>query len=384
MLLRTAEGLGIRVQSLQHVLEGYKIAPEIAKHGASCSTFADWWAYKVEAFDAIPANAALLHEAGANTVIKSDDWELIRHLYHEASKTLRYGNMPPDAALQAITRNPARELGLADRMGTIEPGKDADFAMYSRHPFDVLTRCDYTFIDGELYFSRADAPRVDGQQSGVEGFALRVEGQNGNEAAGAPASPSTPLAGSQSPPPTLNAKPSTSSPPATTSSPSTINHQPSTSPWTPPDAAARRPLLDAAPSPSGKYAYVGATLHPIDAPDIERGTLLVVDGKIAGLGGTVEIPTDAKTIDASGLHIYPGLIDAGTTLGLLEIGKVGETHDFAETGAMQQHHPFPPQGHGGHHERPPDIQGVTAHGKKFGCTMPLHVSPILYDVHVRA
>src|SRR5690606_25293940 len=126
--------LGIRVWSLQHVLEGYKVAPEIVAHGASCSTFADWWAYKVEAFDATPWNAALLHEAGANVVIKSDDWELIRHLNQEASKTIRYGNVSPEQALQSITRNPARELGLDDRIGTIEVGKDADFAVFSGHP----------------------------------------------------------------------------------------------------------------------------------------------------------------------------------------------------------------------------------------------------------
>ena len=141
MLLRVASDLGIRVWSLQHVLEGYKIAPEIVSHGASCSTFSDWWAYKVEAFDATPYNAALLKEAGANIVIKSDDRELIRHLYLEAAKTVRYGNMHPDDALQTITRNPARELGLDDRIGTIEVGKDADLAIFNGHPLNAFSRC---------------------------------------------------------------------------------------------------------------------------------------------------------------------------------------------------------------------------------------------------
>ncbi len=158
MLLRVAESHGIRVWSLQHVLEGYKVAPEIVKHGASCSTFADWWAYKVEAFDAIPHNAALLHEAGANAVIKSDDWELIRHLYLEAAKTIRYGNMPPDAALQAITLNSAKELGLADRLGSIEVGKQADLAIFSGHPLNAFSRCEQTLIAGEVYFTRDKQP----------------------------------------------------------------------------------------------------------------------------------------------------------------------------------------------------------------------------------
>ena len=158
MLLRVAENHGIRVWSLQHVLEGYKVAPEIVKHGASCSTFADWWAYKMEAFDAVPHNAALLHEAGANTVIKSDDWELIRHLYLEAAKTVRYGNMPPDVALQTITLNSARELGLADRLGSIEVGKQADLAIFSGHPLNGFSRCEQTVIAGEVYFSRDKQP----------------------------------------------------------------------------------------------------------------------------------------------------------------------------------------------------------------------------------
>ena len=158
MLLRVAENLGIRVWSLQHVLEGYKIAPEIAAHGASCSTFSDWWAYKVEAYDASPYNAALLAEAGANVVIKSDDRELIRHLYQEAAKPVRYGNMAPDRALATITLNSARELGLDKRMGSIEVGKDADLAIFNAHPLNSFARCEMTLIDGEVYFSRQTHP----------------------------------------------------------------------------------------------------------------------------------------------------------------------------------------------------------------------------------
>ncbi|MFN0053964.1 MAG: amidohydrolase family protein, partial [Planctomycetales bacterium] len=158
MLLRVATGFGVRVWSLQHVLEGYKIAPEIVAHGASCSTFADWWAYKVEAFDATPYNAALLAEAGANIVLKSDDAELIRHLYQEAAKTLRYGNVAPDVALRMITLNSARELGLEGRMGSIEVGKDADLAVFSGHPLNAFSRCEMTLIEGELYFIRDRQP----------------------------------------------------------------------------------------------------------------------------------------------------------------------------------------------------------------------------------
>ena len=132
MLLRTAERYGVRVQSLQHVLEGYKVAAEIAAHGASASTFSDWWAYKIEAYDAIPYNAALLTEAGASVCIKSDDDELMRHLNLEAAKMVKYGGVSEAQALAMITINPARELGLDDRLGSIEVGKDADIVALQR------------------------------------------------------------------------------------------------------------------------------------------------------------------------------------------------------------------------------------------------------------
>ena len=154
MLLRTAQKYGVRVQSLQHVLEGYKVAAEIAAHGASASTFSDWWAYKIEAYDAIPFNAALLTEAGANVCIKSDDAELMRHLNLEAAKMVKYGGVSEAQALAMITINPARELGLEDRLGSIEVGKDADIALFNAHPFDAFSRCELSLIDGEAYFQR--------------------------------------------------------------------------------------------------------------------------------------------------------------------------------------------------------------------------------------
>src|SRR5919202_3879002 len=117
MLLRVADELGFKIRTLQHVLEGYKVAKEIAAHGAGASTFSDWWAYKVEAFDAIPYNAALMTEAGVSVCIKSDSEELIRHLNLEAAKMVKYGGVTEAQALAMITINPARELGLQDRIG---------------------------------------------------------------------------------------------------------------------------------------------------------------------------------------------------------------------------------------------------------------------------
>ncbi len=154
MLLRTAARHGVRVQSLQHVLEGYKVAAEIAAHGASSSTFSDWWAYKIEAYDAIPFNAALLTEAGASVCIKSDDAELMRHLNLEAAKMVKYGGVSEAQALAMITINAARQLGLDGRLGSIEVGKDADIVLYNGHPFDAFSRAEMALIDGEVFFQR--------------------------------------------------------------------------------------------------------------------------------------------------------------------------------------------------------------------------------------
>ncbi|MCA9116174.1 MAG: amidohydrolase family protein, partial [Planctomycetaceae bacterium] len=153
MLLRTAAGLGIRVRSLQHVLEGYKIAPEIVAHGASCSTFSDWWAYKVEAYDAIPYNGALMHSADVIVSFNSDDAELARRLNTEAAKAVKYGGLRDEEALKFVTLNPAKQLRIDARVGSLEPGKDADLVLWSAHPLSSFARAEQTWIDGRRYFS---------------------------------------------------------------------------------------------------------------------------------------------------------------------------------------------------------------------------------------
>jgi imidazolonepropionase-like amidohydrolase len=126
MLLRVADDYGFKIKTLQHVLEGYKVAKEIAAHGAGASTFSDWWSYKVEAFDAIPYNAAIMTRKGVTVSINSDDAELMRHLNTEAAKTMKYGGMNAEQAWKMVTLNPAKALHLDARMGSVEAGKDAD------------------------------------------------------------------------------------------------------------------------------------------------------------------------------------------------------------------------------------------------------------------
>ncbi|WP_435015814.1 amidohydrolase family protein [Tundrisphaera sp. TA3] len=276
MLLRVATRFGVRVQSLQHVLEGYKVAAEITAHGASNSTFSDWWAYKVEAFDAIPFNAALLAEAGAQVCIKSDSEELIRHLYLEAAKMVKYGGVSEEAALAMITINPARQLGLDRRLGSIEVGKDADIALFNAHPFDGFARCEMALIDGEVWFQR--------QKDG------KPEARPGDHTA----MPAAAVA----------------------------------------DAKAK--ALDLALNAGGSYGITGANLHPVSGPDISRGTIVISGGKIAAIGGPeTPVPAGAKVVDAAGLDIWPGMLDAGSTLGLFEVGSLPETQDSSDSAEFQ-------------------------------------------------
>jgi len=154
MLLRVAEEYGFRIKTLQHVLEGYKVAKEIAAHGAGASTFSDWWAYKIEAYDAIPYNAAIMVKKGVLVSLNSDSAELMRRLNTEAAKTVKYGGLTEDEALALITINPAKQLDIDHRVGSIEAGKDADLVIYDKHPLSNYAKVQRVVIDGEVYFER--------------------------------------------------------------------------------------------------------------------------------------------------------------------------------------------------------------------------------------
>jgi imidazolonepropionase-like amidohydrolase len=155
MLIRLMESFGVKIATFQHVLEGYKVADEIAKHGAGGSTFSDWWAYKFEVYDAIPYNAALMHDRGVIVSINSDSSEVARHLYLEAAKSVRFGGTPEIEALKFVTLNPAKQLRIDKYVGSLEPGKDADFVLWSKSPLDSSTVCLQTWIEGKKYFDRS-------------------------------------------------------------------------------------------------------------------------------------------------------------------------------------------------------------------------------------
>ena len=241
-------------------------------HGVGGSTFSDWWSYKKEAFDAIPYNASMMMREGIVTSLNSDDAGVIRRLNLEAGKMLRFGGLTADQSMRLITINPAIQIGLDGRIGSIEVGKDGDFAVYTAHPLDTFSKNVMTLIEGEVFFSYPGYT-FDGTNSG-------------------PAKDTVPT-------PT------------------------------------RGPLSLEMLAGAGTYAITGATVHPVSAPPIQDGTVIVSDGKIEALGAGIDPPRNAKVIDARGLHVYPGLINAASQLGLVEISGLSQTVDSRELARFQ-------------------------------------------------
>lgn len=155
MLLNVADEQGFKIRELQHILEGYKVSKEIAKHGATAGTFIDWWGYKAEAYDAIPYNVALMTRNGITVSVNSDSDELARRLNVDAAKAMKYGGLSEEEALKLCTLNPAKQLRLDHRLGSVDVGKDADLVIWTGHPLSTYSRVDTTLIEGEVYFDRA-------------------------------------------------------------------------------------------------------------------------------------------------------------------------------------------------------------------------------------
>ncbi len=295
MMLRVAEEFGFQMGTFEHGLEGYKIAHEIADHGAMVSSFSDWWGYKLEAYDAIPYNGAILHDAGVIVTFNSDSGDLSRRLNYEAAKAVRYGSVPEEDALDFVTINSAIQLHIEDRVGSLEVGKDADFVIWNGHPLSIYTRAEMTFIDGRKMFDR-EVDRLMHEAIEAERAELiaKVNGDEGDDEEeaddGVPADYRDPAAKS-------------------------LVYRPSM-------------LPDA-----GTIALVGGTIHPVTSAPIENGVVVLSGGRISAVGGPdTTIPSEAQRVDATGRHIYPGMISANSVVGLTEIGAVGVSNDQSEMG----------------------------------------------------
>lgn len=266
-LLAIAESFGFRIAVLQHVLEGYRVIPEIVRHGCGASTFSDWWAYKIEAYEAVPQNAGMMIKGGVCATINSDSAEVIRHLPLEAAKSVRFMGLDENEAMRLCTLNGAIQLGIDSRVGSIDVGKDGDIAVFDGHPLDTFSKCVLTLIEGEIFFQHRDFDLEEPQQPDREPMAVPK------------------------------------------------HHDPLPAPG---------------PSPDRMYAIVNATVHPVSGPPIENATVRVTDGKIDRVGTNVPLRKGDAVINAKGLHVYPGLIDAGADHGLDEIGQIRATRDARE------------------------------------------------------
>ncbi len=152
MLIKVAESFNFNINTFTHILEGYKVAKKMKEHGVGGSTFSDWWAYKYEVNDAIPFNAAIMHEAGVTVAINSDDREMSRRLNQEAAKTIKYGGVSELEAWKMVTINPAKLLHIDNKVGSIKVGKDADVVLWSNHPMSIYSKAEKTIIEGKVYF----------------------------------------------------------------------------------------------------------------------------------------------------------------------------------------------------------------------------------------
>jgi imidazolonepropionase-like amidohydrolase len=297
MLIRLAEEMGFKIATFQHVLEGYKVAKEIAAHGAGASTFSDWWGYKIEAVDAIPHNAAIMVRKGVLVSINSDSAEHSRRLNTEAAKSIRWGGLTDDEALALVTINPARQLRIDNRVGSIEAGKDADLVVWTHHPLSVYAIVDRAYIDGTVYYERkADERRLT---------------ELGKERRDLAAAEST------------RRSPTTSEPQAPPRVPE--NNRDNGGGNGAPGMAATA-WRAAAPQPRAAgpvWAITNATIHPVTAPAIARGTIVIRGSRIDAIGATVQAPAGARVVDAAGAHVYPGFINARTTIGIGEPGVRG-------------------------------------------------------------
>ena len=271
MMVRLSQEFGFKIGALQHALEAYKIAPELAAAHIPISTFADAWGYKVEAYDAIPYNAALCTRAGVIASVNSDNGSGSYRLNLEAAKEMKFGGLTEEEAWKLITINPAIQLGIDRRTGSLEVGKDADIGIWQGHPFTASSKCQFSLVEGEVFFQRRDAWGVD--KTAVSKSELVV---------------------------------------------STVD-----------------PLKALLPGASQSYVITGATLHPISGPAIPDGTLVMQNGKILSVGVRAQAPAGAITVNAKGLHVYPGMIDANSVLGLNEIDQVNSTLDSSEGGQFQ-------------------------------------------------
>jgi imidazolonepropionase-like amidohydrolase len=321
-MIDISKEFGFKIASFHHAVEAYKIRDLLVANDICASMWADWWGFKLEAYDGIRANIALVHDAGGCAIVHSDSADGTQRLNQEAAKAIRAGAeagivIPRADAVKWLTINPAKALGIDKVTGSLEPGKNADVVIWSADPFSVYAHAERVFIDGAQVFDRSDtsrAPRSD--------FLLGIL---------PPSAPTSPNATGGRPP----------------AAPASDPGRTPVGPGLNPRQTAVKPCSDRGPttlevlrvrSSGAAIAIVNAQILPVSGPAIDRGTVVIRDGKIAAVGANVTVPAGARVIDGAGKIVTPGLIDSAIQTGIVEIplsadGTADETTTDARVSA---------------------------------------------------
>jgi imidazolonepropionase-like amidohydrolase len=294
-MIDISKEFGFKIASFHHAVEAYKVRDLLVANDICASMWADWWGFKLEAYDGILQNIALVHDAGGCAIVHSDSADGIQRLNQEAAKAIRAGadagiTISRADAVKWISINPAKALGIEKVTGSLEPGKNADVVIWSGDPFSAYAHAERVFIDGAQVFDRADMqrrPRSD--------FQLGI------------------LPVPQFPGPS-------SSVPASSVPASQVPRPRSLVPGPASGIQARR---DAGPRDQGTegpaIAITNARILPVSGPAIERGTVVIRGGRIAAVGPSVQTPAGARVIDAAGKIVTPGWLDSAVQTGIVEI-----------------------------------------------------------------
>ena len=291
-MINLSKEFGYRITSFHHAVEAYKVRDLLAQNDICASMWADWWGFKLEAYDGIKENIALVNAAGACAIVHSDDPNGGQRLNQEAAKAMHAGSraglkIDRADAVRWLTINPARALGIDKVTGSLEPGKHADVVIWSTDPFSVYAKAEQVFIDGaKLYDRSVPAPPT-------SDFMLAQRGPD-------PASARN--TAERGPVPTNGQESKTV---AYASANVSVN--------------ALRSRQKAQSGSGPVVAIIGARVLPADGPAIDSGTVLMQDGKIVAVGADVDVPAGAKVIDATGKIVTPGFIESNTNLGIVEI-----------------------------------------------------------------
>src|SRR5262245_1307913 len=300
-MIDISKEFGFKIASFHHAVEAYKIRDLLAANDICASMWADWWGFKLEAYDGIKQNIALVHEAGGCAIVHSDSADGTQRLNQEAAKAIRAGadagiTISRADAVKWISINPAKALGIDKMTGSLEAGKNADVVVWSGDPFSVYTRADLVFIDGAQVFDRADRSRLPRSDFQLGILPVVGPGSDGGQTGVRPGSDTGQTPSPAQPRPV----PVAATPPAA------------------PQSRAAAPVQPPAP-PGEVVAITNARILPVSGAPIERGTLVIRGERIAAVGASVTAPAGARVIDAGGKTVTPGLIDSVIQTGIVEI-----------------------------------------------------------------